>query len=84
VEDSEVEEEEEAVVVEGMPVFSIKKDNALSAITVDSHMRVLELVGVAVSEEVQVTMHLKDVEDRSSGPMAGSKEVEADTASQWE
>jgi len=83
VEDSEV-EEEEAVVVEGMPVFSIKRDNAPSAITVDSHMRVLELVGVAVSEEVQITMPLKEVEDRSSDPMAGSKEVEPDTVSQWE
>jgi len=87
-EDLEVEEEEEeAVAKEGMSVFSFKRDNAPSAKAVDSHMRVLALVEVlevAVLVEMQITVLLKEVEDRGSGLMAGSKEEEPDTANQWE
>jgi len=84
---AEVSEVEEAAVeVEGMSVFSFKRDSAPSATAVDSHMRAPELVAVveAVSEEVQITVPLKEVEDRGLGLLADSKEEEADSASQWE
>jgi len=73
-----------AVVVEGMSVFSFKRDNALSGTAVDSPMRVLELVVLAVSGEVQVTVALKELEDHVLRPMVDSREVRAVTASQWE
>jgi len=78
-------EEEEDVEVEGILVFSFKRDNALSAIAVDFHMRVLELDVVAVSEEVQqTTVGLKEVVDHVSRHMVDSKAVEVVMASQWE
>jgi len=81
---SEVEEEAVAVVVERILVFSFKRDSVPSVKAVDSHMRVLELVLVGVSEGVQTTVRLKEVEDRGSQHMVDNSEVEADTPSQWE
>jgi len=85
-EDSEVGEEEavDKVVVEGTSVFSFKRDSAPSELAVDFHMRVLALVLVAVSEEVQVMVVLKEVEDRVSRHMAVSREEEVVTAGQSE
>jgi len=72
---SEVEEEDVGVVVEGMSVFSIKKDNARPEIAVGSHTRVLVLVVQAVSGEVEVTVALKELEDRGLRPMVDSREL---------
>jgi len=80
---SEVEEEAVAEV-ERILVFSFKRDSVPSVKAVDSHMRVLELVLVGVSEGVQTTVRLKEVEDRGSQHMVDNREVEADTPSQWE
>lgn len=81
---SEVEEEDVGVVVEGMSVFRIKKDNARSEIAVDSHTRVLVLVVQAVSGEVEVTVALKELEDHVLRPMVDSRELWEVTASKWE
>jgi len=81
---SEVAEEE---VVQEIHAFSFRKGNVPSVKAVDSHMRVLEeleLVLVAVSEEVQTTVPLKEVEDHALEHMADSRDVVAVTASQWE
>jgi len=80
---SEVVEEE---VVQEIHAFNFRKGNVPSVKAVDSHMRVLEeleLVLVAVSEEVQTTVPLKEVEDHALEDMADSKAL-ADTDSQWD
>jgi len=84
---SEVAEEE---VGQEIHAFSFRKGNVLSVKAVDSHMRQvqeeLELVVLAaVSEEVETTVPLKEVEDHALEDMADSRDaVAADTASQWE
>jgi len=77
-------EEEDVEGVEGILVFSFKRDYALSAKAVDFHMMVLELLVVAVSEEVQATVALKEVADHVLHHMVDSKVVEAVMGSQWE
>jgi len=84
VKEEVLEVEEEDVEVEGILAFSFKRDNALSEIAVDFHMRVLELVVVAVSEEVQITVVLKEVVDHVSRLMVDNKVVQAVMANQWE
>jgi len=84
---SEVVEEE---VVQEIHAFNFRKGNVPSVKAVDSHMRVLEeleeleLVLVAVSEEVQITVPLQEVEDHASEDLADSREALVDTASQWD
>jgi len=81
---SEVVEEE---VVQEIHAFNFRKGNVPSVKAVDSHMRVLEelqLVLVVVSEEVQPTVPLKEVEDHALVHLADSREAVADTASQWD
>lgn len=81
---SEVEEEE---VVQEIHAFNFRKGNVPSVKAVDSHMTLLEelhLVLVAVSEEVQTTVPLKEVEDHALQHLADSREAVPDTASQWD
>jgi len=78
---SEVAEEE---VVQEIHAFSFRKGNVPSVKAVDSHMRELEELLVAVSEAVLTTVPLKEEEDQALEDMADSRDAVAVTASQWE
>lgn len=82
---AEVSDEEE--VVQEIHAFSFRKGNVPSVKAVDSHMRELEQleqVLLVVSEEVQATVPLKEVEDHALGAMGRDAVAVAVTASQWE